>query len=259
MTRTVSPSRGAVIVVGMRWTDRLVGLASTVILARLLLPEDFGLIAMASIVIGLIDVLLDFGVNVALIHNKQATQEDFDTAWTLRLAQSALAAAIVYVAAEPAAAYFRDPRVVPVIQVLSLALLLSGFENIGTVTFQKRREFGVEFRFFFIRRISAFVITIVAAWLLRSYWALVIGTLSGRAVGVALSYAMHPMRPRISLARIGPLLSFSSWNLLRGIAGYLNENGAGRLLRDAKLYTIGAGTNEIRRMLIGRELTGRLD
>jgi isovaleryl-CoA dehydrogenase len=44
-----------------------------------------------------------------------------------------------------------------------------------------------------------------------------------------------------------------------GGAGYLNESGAGRLLRDAKLYTIGAGTNEIRRMLIGRELTGRLD
>jgi isovaleryl-CoA dehydrogenase len=41
-----------------------------------------------------------------------------------------------------------------------------------------------------------------------------------------------------------------------GGAGYLNESGAGRLLRDAKLYTIGAGTNEIRRMLIGRALTG---
>ncbi len=44
-----------------------------------------------------------------------------------------------------------------------------------------------------------------------------------------------------------------------GGAGYLNEMPAGRLLRDAKLYTIGAGTAEIRRMLIGRELTGRLD
>jgi isovaleryl-CoA dehydrogenase len=44
-----------------------------------------------------------------------------------------------------------------------------------------------------------------------------------------------------------------------GGAGYLNESGAGRLLRDAKLYTIGAGTNEIRRMLIGRALTGLTD
>jgi isovaleryl-CoA dehydrogenase len=44
-----------------------------------------------------------------------------------------------------------------------------------------------------------------------------------------------------------------------GGAGYLNESDAGRLLRDAKLYTIGAGTNEIRRMLIGRELTGPIE
>jgi isovaleryl-CoA dehydrogenase len=44
-----------------------------------------------------------------------------------------------------------------------------------------------------------------------------------------------------------------------GGMGYVNDNAAGRLLRDAKLYTIGAGTNEIRRMLIGRALTGELE
>ena len=223
MTRTVSASKGALLVVGIRWTDRLIGLVSTVILARLLVPEDFGIIAMASIVIGLIDALLDMGVNVTLIQNKHATEEDYSAAWTLRLIQSALAALLVLAVAEPAAAYFRDPRVASVIQILSLALLLSGFENIGIVTFQKKREFGVEFRFFFIRRISGFVLTMIAAWFLRSYWALVIGTLGGRAVGVALSYAMHPMRPHLSFSRMKPLLSFSTWNLLRGIAGYLND------------------------------------
>ena len=224
MTRTVSASKGALLVIGIRWTDRLIGLVSTVILARLLVPEDFGIIAMASIVIGLIDALLDVGVNITLIQNKHATEEDYSAAWTLRLIQSALAALLVLAAAEPAAAYFRDPRVESVIQILSLALLLSGFENIGIVTFQKKREFGVEFRFFFVRRMSGFVLTMIAAWFLRSYWALVIGTLGGRAAGVALSYAMHPMRPHLSFSRMKPLLSFSTWNLLRGVAGYLNVN-----------------------------------
>lgn len=202
----------------------MIGLVSTIILARLLAPEDFGIIAMASMVIGLIDVLLDMGVNVTLIQNRDASQDDYDAAWTLRLIQSVLAAALVLVAAEPAVAYFRDARVGSVIQVLSLALLLSGLENIGTVTFQKKREFGVEFRFLFLKRISGFAITMLAAWLLHSYWALVIGTLGGRATGVALSYAMHPMRPHMSFSRMRPMLSFSTWNLLRGIAGYLNEN-----------------------------------
>lgn len=224
MTRTLSAPKSALAVVGMRWTDRLIGIVSTIILARLLVPEDFGIIAMASIVIGLVDVLLDMGVNVALIQRKDATQEDYDAAWTLRLLQSVLATLVVLAAARPAAAYFGDPRVESVIRALSLALLVSGFENIGTVTFQKKREFGVEFIFFFARRISMFIITVVAAWLIHSYWALVVGTLSGRVVGVALSYAMHPMRPRLSCARMRSILSVSSWNLLRGIAGYLNDN-----------------------------------
>jgi len=224
MTRSVTASAGALIVVGTRWVDRLIGFISTLILARLLAPEDFGIIAMASLVIGLIDVLLDVGVSTALVHNRNATQDDYDAAWTLRLIQSALSALVVLAAAGPAAEYFRDPRVAGVIQVLALTMLLSGFENIGVVSFQKKMEFGIEFRFLFIKRTVGFVIAVIMAWYLHSYWALVIGSLGGRATGVGLSYAMHPMRPRLSFVRMKSLLSFSTWNLLRGIAGYLNEN-----------------------------------
>jgi lipopolysaccharide exporter len=224
MTRSVSASTGALIMVGLRWTDRLIGLVSTIILARLLVPEDFGIIAMAAIVVGLADVLLDMGVNVALIQNRNANQDDYNAAWTLRLIQSALAALLVFAAAEPAAEYFHDPRVAAVSQFLALSLLLTGCENIGVVTFQKNMEFGREFRFFFIKRMTGFLITISAAWLLHSYWAMVIGTLSGRAMGSVFSYVLHPMRPRPSLAAMKPMLSFSTWTLLRGIAGYLNQN-----------------------------------
>lgn len=224
MSRAVSASVGALISVGIRWADRLIGIVSTIILARLLVPEDFGIIAMASLLIGLIEVLLDMGVNFTLVQNKHATQEDFDAAWTLRLIQTCLASVVVFLAAYPAAEYFRDPRVAGVVQALSIWVLLGGFENIGIVNFQKKMEFGQEFRFFFGKRISGFLITIMAAWYLHSYWALVIGALAGRAVGVGLSYAMHPMRPRLSVVRMKSMLSFSTWNLFRGIGSYLAEN-----------------------------------
>ena len=149
MSRSVSASVGALISVGIRWADRLVGIVSTIILARLLVPEDFGIIAMASLLIGLIEVLLDMGVNFTLVQNKHATQDDFDAAWTLRLIQTCLASVVVFLAAYPAAEYFRDPRVAGVVQVLSVWVLLGGFENIGIVNFQKKMEFGQEFRFFF--------------------------------------------------------------------------------------------------------------
>jgi lipopolysaccharide exporter len=207
--------------VGLRWTDRLIGLVSTIILARLLVPEDFGIIAMAALVVGLADVLLDMGVNVTLIQNRNASQDDYNAAWTLRLIQSTLAALLVFAAAEPAAEYFRDPRVTAVTQFLALSLLLTGCENIGVVSFQKNMEFGREFHFFLIKRMTGFLITIGAAWLLQSYWAMVIGTLSGRAMGSVFSYVLHPMRPRLSLVAMKPMLSFSTWNLLRGVGAFL--------------------------------------
>lgn len=216
--------KGAILTVSMRWTDRLIGFVSTLILARLLAPADFGVVAMASLVVGLVDVLLSLGVNVALIRNHNATPAHYNTAWTLRLAQSALAAAVVFIAAPAAALYFNDPRIIPVLRFMALSMLLVGMENIGIITFQKEMRFGLDFRFIFLKRIVGFLATILAAWLLRSYWALVIGTLAGRSFGVLLSYQMHPMRPRFSLEKLKEIFSVSQWMLVNSIASYVNRN-----------------------------------
>ncbi len=223
-TGPTSVFKGALLTVSMRWTDRLIGFISTLILARLLAPPDFGIIAMASLVVGLVDVLLALGVNVALIQNRNATPAHYNTAWTLRLAQSAVATLVVFLVAPRAAIYFNDPRIIPVLRFMALGMLLVGMENIGIITFQKEMRFGLDFRFVFLKRIVGFLATIVAAWLLRSYWALVIGTLAGRSFGVLLSYRMHPMRPRFSLEKMKEIFSVSQWMLLNSLGNYLNRN-----------------------------------
>ena len=101
-----SPFRGAGWVLAIRWGDRLLGIASTLVLARLLVPAEFGIFALASIVVGLADVLLDLGVHVALLRDPNAGRVEYDSAWTLRLAQSAVAAIVVTAAAYPAAEWF---------------------------------------------------------------------------------------------------------------------------------------------------------
>lgn len=225
---------GAILTVAMRWSDRLFGLLSTLILARLLVPADFGVIAMASLVIGLADVLLDLGVHVALIQQRAPTQEHYDSAFTLRMIQC-LTAAILVIACTPwAARYFNEPRVADVLPWLALSFVISACENIGLVTFQKEMRFADDFRFMFLKRMSGVAATLIAAWLLRSYWALVIGNLLGRSVGVILSYAFHPMRPRLALTKAGSIVSVSQWLLLRSMAAYL----------DAKLHQILVGRRE---------------
>jgi O-antigen/teichoic acid export membrane protein len=212
--------RSVLLTVAMRWTDRLIGILSMLILARLLVPADFGIVAMASLVIAFADVLFELGVHVALIQNKNATQAHYDTAWTIRLIQTSLATLVVIAIAPWAADYFNDARVAPVIQVMALSFVLTGLENIGVISFQKNMQFGKDFRFLFSKRLAGFIATIVAAWLLQSYWAMVIGSLAGRGVGIVQSYTMHPMRPRPSLEKFREIFGISQWMLIRGIGLY---------------------------------------
>lgn len=250
-----SPQRSlfanALIVVSMRWTDRLIGLVSTLILARILTPEDFGIIAMASVLVGLVDVLLDLGVNMALIQNSNADDEDYNTAWTIRLIQSCAVTVIIFLLAPLAADYYRDPRVSDVTRLMALGMFVGGFENIGVVSFQKSMEFGKDFRFFFVRRVAGFAVTIALAVSLESYWAMPLGALAGRLTGVVLSYTMHPFRPRLSLSRFSRLWSFSQWALIRSIGVYFDSQFDRFLVgRMTDASTMGAYTlaNEISAM-----------
>jgi len=217
----LSAAKGAVLTITMRWTDRLVGIISTLILARLLAPADFGIVAMASLVVALTETLLDLGVGSALIQDRTAGREEFNTAWTLGLLQALLAALLIALIGAPLAAeYFNDSRVTDVLRVMAVSVFIGGLQNIGIVTFQKNMEFNKDFRFFFLRRISGFVITVCLAFWLRSYWAMILGTLATRAIGVALSYAMHDFRPRLSFVSIANLWAFSQWILVRNLGNY---------------------------------------
>lgn len=219
--RRTTAFRGAILTVAMRWSDRLLGLASTMILARLLVPADFGLVAMAMVFVGLLDVVLDLGVGAALVQNTRADAEDFHTAWTLRLCQMTLAAIVLAASAPLVARYFGDERVVAILYVVAVTAFVGGLENIGIVSFQKNMEFGRDFQFFFLKRIVGVAFTITAALILRSYWALVFGSLVSRLAGVGISYWMSTFRPHFSFARLSKIWSFSQWNMLSAIGNYL--------------------------------------
>ena len=215
---------GTLLTVGIRWFDRFIGLISMFILARLLTPEDFGIVAIATLTVGLANVFLDLGVHVALIQNKNTVQADFDTAWTLKIIQTALVTLGLFFASPFIADFFQDERSIQVLYVLAFLPLINGLQNIGVVSFQKNMQFSAEFRFLVTQRLSGFIITTIAAWLLRSYWALVIGSIAFAVIGVIFSYIVHPMRPSFSLQKIRSIFSISQWMLLKNIGEYLRLN-----------------------------------
>ena len=248
---------GASITIAWRLIDRLISLVSTPILARLLTPEDFGLVAMASVAAGLVGVFLELGVNAALIQQRNPTPEHFDAAFTLRLIQAGTAGVFIFALSWPAAAYFDDPRLVGVIQVVAATSVVGGFENIGIVLLQKHFEFRRELRYFLARRLISFAVTISLAFALRTYWALVLGTLIGQIVSVTLSYVVQPFRPRVGLARVRDILSFSQWVVVRGIGHYISSSLPSLLLgRHASAAAVGIyrGGSELSSLAAGEVL-----
>ncbi len=213
-----------IITIAIRWSNRVIGFASTLILARLLDPDDFGIIAIAFLVIGFINVFSDFGIHVALIRKVNPSPAHYNTAWTLRLIQMGVTAFIVFGLAPFAANYFGDSRLTPVLRVLSLGLLFVGLKNIGVITFQKEMQFDLEFRFKFLEGIVGFFVIVILAIQIGSYWALVIGTLFQKGFGAALSYVVHPMRPSFSLEKFKEIFSISQWLLVKNFGSYLHKN-----------------------------------
>jgi lipopolysaccharide exporter len=215
--------KGSLWMVAMRWAVRGIGIISTLILVRLLQPEDFGLLAMAMIVVGMMEVMSSFGVDLVLIRMPQARREHFDTAWTIGIIQG-FAIAVVLVAIAPlAAVYFREPRVVLVLQVLACGVAVGGFSNIGIVLFRKELQFGREFNYTVARKVLSFVVTLSCALVWHNYWALLAGFVAGQLGTVVLSYLVHPMRPRWSLVAVRELWSVSQWMLLINVGNYLFE------------------------------------
>ena len=215
--------RGVTWMVAFKAAERAISIASTIVLARLLLPADFGLVAMAMSVVLLLELMTAFNFDVVLIQRQDPDRRAYDTVWTLNLIVYSAGAGVLLALAGASARFFDEPRLELLVTVLSAATLLQGLENVGLVAFRKELRLDKEFRFLCAKKLISALVTIGCAIAFRSYWALVAGILTGRAVGVALSYSMHPYRPRLSFAVAGELLHFSKWLALHNVLLFLNE------------------------------------
>ena len=192
----------------MRWTVRSIGLLNTMILARLLTPQDFGLVAMAAVVIGVLDALTEPNVDIPLIRNSAAARSHYDSAWTLQVL-SGLVKSVLYIGISPLIVmYYGDQRVGTIACILALRPAIEGFENIGQVDFRRSLRFDKEFLYWVYRRLLTFSLTIGIALYLRNYLALAIAAPISAAVTVLLSYLMSGYRPRFATRQLIDILGF---------------------------------------------------
>jgi O-antigen/teichoic acid export membrane protein len=217
---------GALWMVLFKLLERGLGVISTLMLARLLAPADFGIVAMAMSLIALLELISYFGMDTVLIQQPDATTVHFNTAWTMNVLAGCGVGVIMVLLAQPASYFFREPKLFAVVCVLGLSALVQGFENVGVVEFRKQLRFDKEFRYMLTKKILGFVITVPLAFWLRNYWALVFGTLAGRAAVVIFSYTVHPFRPRFSLGVAAEMMHFSKWLMMQNALAFLKDRSA---------------------------------
>lgn len=237
-------AKGAVWMVAFKFLDRGIGLISTVVLARLLAPSDFGLIAMAMMLIAALQLLFAFSFDVHLIQKVDAGRPEFDTVWTCSVLFGIVVATILAALAHFMAGFYHEPRLEAVIYTLALGCAANGFSNVGPVMFRREMRFDREFKFMFGKRMAPVLVTIPVALWLHSYWALALGQLTGTLVAVGLSYYVSAYRPRFSLQKRSELFGASKWLVINNLLAFLNGRAAdfviGRFAGSAGLgvYTI---------------------
>jgi O-antigen/teichoic acid export membrane protein len=236
---------GAIVLLIGEFALRSLGLITLLILARLLGPDDFGVIAAATFVLGLSEALTRLPLGAALIRHKQLRESHFNTAFLLAMLRAVVLSALIFASADLAAALFRDETIKPVLQWLALSPILVGLENPRFILFEKRLEFDKAAMAGVLGAAGGAAVAVVLALTLRNYWALVGSALTQRTIQVAMSYYWLPRRPGIGIRHWRDFLSFGGWLTGANIINYVNYNSdaliIGRFLGAATLgfYTFG--------------------
>ena len=239
-------ARGAGWVIAWRLATRLLGLFSMLVLARLLVPEDFGLVALATSFALALDACLSLGVEDQIVRARDPDRALYDTAFTIGLLRGLVVGGMVAALTPAASEFFEEPRLAAVLYALALATVAGGLANIGTVDFRRRLEFHLEFRLMILPRIVSVIATIATAAATRSHWALVLGILLHRAGVIVMGYAMHPYRPRLSLAAWRELLGVSFWTWAIGVLAMVRDRAdvvvIGRMMGTTEVGVFAAGS-----------------
>jgi PST family polysaccharide transporter/lipopolysaccharide exporter len=197
---------------------KLIFILRLAILARLLQPDAFGLLAIALIPVDLLLNITDLGMVPALVQRQDVDKEHYDTAWSIGLYRALVIAALVLLAAPLIAWLAGEPRATNLIRLLALAPLIEAVASIRIADLIRRLDFR---SLASIDLAKALVITVVSAALALplGVWALIIGRLAGAAAYVVASYVAAPYRPEVRVVRSAAraLIQFGRWILVTSV------------------------------------------
>ena len=223
MTKLSDLSKGALLSAGAKLLSKFIGLISTLILARLLTPSDFGIIAAISIVLYFFDVFANVATEQYIMQKKRLRISELNTAWSINVVLKSLICLILICLSGLVASVLNKPEITTGLLVVSFVLPLNALKSSSLLQQKRMVRYQGIFALGVTEKLIAFVVVISSAILFKSFWSFIIADLVSTAAGVLLSYSWFKKSPRFTFVDWRQQLSFSSWMLGKNMVGYLRS------------------------------------
>ena len=203
-----------------RLVQRGIGVASMLVLARILEPADFGIIAIVLVVIQFFEIVSAVGTEQYIIQKSEVGYDDLNTAWTIRLLTNVVLWLVLIASAPLIADYFDKPELVFALRVCSLVLLIDSLCNPGIMLLKKNLTYRKILQLSVAQKLASFSVVMLVVFQYPSYWALIAGALVSSTSFAIGSYVIHPYRPSPQLSKFSEQFGFSQWMLYRSVFGF---------------------------------------
>lgn len=227
-----------------KWSTQIFAWAGTVFVARILTPADIGLLTTASVFMGVIMILSEFGISTAVITMRELKPEDMGELNTFSVLLGVAGTLLAALMAVPLGAFFRAPELPPVLAVVGLTFMLTSMQTVPAALLRRELRFKSIAVIDVTRGLVVPVVTLVGALLGMRYWALAMGSVTGAALSMVMTLSFRRIgfrRPR--LAALRPVLNFSRNVLVGRVAWIAYQDGdfavAGRRLSMAAVGDYG--------------------
>lgn len=212
---------------GFRILTRGMTFAKTIVLARVLTPAQFGVFGIASLILALLEMLTETGINVILIQSKEKIDEYIDSAWVVSILRGIIISLLLFLGAPFIASFFNTPDVLGILLFMSIVPFVRGFINPAVVNFQKELAFRTEFWFRSVLFFFDASIAIILALLTHSVYSLVWGLLAGAVLEVILSFIIVKPLPRFVIHKeyFKEIFHKGKWVTAYGIFNFIAQEG----------------------------------
>ena len=205
---------------------KLLNFATTIILARLLVPEQFGLVGYCTIAIQYLDILNTAGIDSALIARKEKLEEAANAAFVVNIIMGLASFGIAWLLAPQVARFFKAEEVSGLFRVLALVLPLSGLGRVPDTLLQRSLRFRTRMIPNVARNITKGLASVTLALMGWGPWSLVWGQIAGEAITTGLSWLLAGWRPtwRFSRQITREMMGYGTHIIIIGFAGALHDN-----------------------------------